>query len=211
MINGVQAQNTASSTAATQATENASSTSQTQTQNSSLELSGGLSEDLKTKLAQCQQNGGAAGSMAAILATMTQLIETLVNLMKEGGKKPISRNCECPGKKDPGKTEKVRIATPIKKTGQFLWKPVSDKDGKLAVLLPSHMTGKVKDVTIYSPDGKTVIEKGKDAGVGNGDREHFRFSKPGGKYPDGAIVLVTLDDGTKRQMTIKKTEDRTVR
>lgn len=56
----------------------------------------------------------------------------------------------------------------------FLWKPISDSTGKLAVLYPENL-GR----------GCTVAgESGRDGGVGNGDRWHARFSKPGAAYGD---------------------------
>jgi len=94
------------------------------------------------------------------------------------------------------------------KTGGFLWKPTSDKNGDLVVLLPKKLTGKVQEVRVLSPDGKKTLGKGKYSGVGNGDREHFRFSKPGSGYPDGAIVYIKLEDGTTRHLTIKDTSKR---
>jgi hypothetical protein len=96
----------------------------------------------------------------------------------------------------------------LAKTGGFLWKPTSDKNGDLVVLLPKKLTGKVQEVRVLSPDGKKTLGKGKYSGVGNGDREHFRFSKPGSAYPDGALVYIKLDDGTTRHVTIKDTSKR---
>ncbi len=116
--------------------------------------------------------------------------------------------------KEPTKTggKKKKVGTKLKKSnGEFLWKPKSDKDGKLAILLPKGLTGKVADVQILSPDGTQVIGKGKYAGVGNGEREHYRFGKAGGSFPDGAIVVITMQDGSKRHVEIKETSDRTTR
>jgi hypothetical protein len=113
---------------------------------------------------------------------------------------------------DKTETKKTPKRTALKKSnGEFLWKPKSDKDGKLAILLPKGLTGKVKGVKILSPDGSQVLGKGKNSGVGNGDREHFRFSKAGGQFPDGAMVVITLKDGSERTVTIKETNDRTTR
>jgi hypothetical protein len=109
-------------------------------------------------------------------------------------------------KKPPAKS------TPAKNTingrGQFLWKPTSDKDGKLAVLLPPNYTGRVKSLQILTPQGDQVLATGKAAGTGNGDREHFRFDRSGGSFPDGSIVAVTLLDGTVRQVQIKESSAR---
>jgi hypothetical protein len=118
------------------------------------------------------------------------------------------------GSKKTSKTgqKKISKGTQLKNSnGEFLWKPKSEKDGKLAILLPKNLKEKVKDVQILSPDGTKVLGKGKYAGIGNGDREHFRFSKAGTGYADGAIVVITLEDGSKRYVTIKETSERTTR
>lgn len=83
----------------------------------------------------------------------------------------------------------------------FLWKPVSDSNGKLAVLLPKGMTGDIASVVLKDANGQ-VIEKGRMTGVGNGDREHFRFSRPGADYPEGVTVEVQLKDGSVKTYTI---------
>ena len=105
-------------------------------------------------------------------------------------------------------SQTVDRGRPLELSSGFLWKPVSDKDGKLAVLLPPRLTGRVKSVAILSPDGSRTLQTGKYAGNGNGDREHFRFSKPGGEFPDGSIVLIKLADGSRRYMTIRDTAAR---
>jgi hypothetical protein len=69
----------------------------------------------------------------------------------------------------------------------------------------------VKSVQILTPKGRKVIETGAFSGIGNGERAHFRFRKQGGAYPDGAIVLITLLDGTKRHLVIKETNSRLVK
>ncbi len=156
---------------------------------------------------------------------LRQVDQEPVTVIPPSNKKPgashigdISYDNEVPtvvgDQKESGKTEskKQEIGTALKKSnGEFLWKPQSDKDGKLAILLPKGLTGKVKGVQILSPDGTKVLGKGKFSGVGNGEREHFRFGKAGGGYPDGAIVVITLEDGSKRHVTIKETSDRTTR
>jgi hypothetical protein len=95
-------------------------------------------------------------------------------------------------------------------SGEFLWKPISDSDGKLVILLPSGLTGLVAEVTIQTPDGK-VIESGKFKGVANGGREHFRFSKDGGSFPDGSVVVIKLKDGSEQRIVIKETSARFTR
>ncbi len=95
--------------------------------------------------------------------------------------------------------------------GQFLWKPKSEKDGKLAILLPKQYTGKVVSVEVMGPDGQQRLAQGKPSGVGNGDREHFRFNSPGEAFPDRSVVRVTLKDGSTREVEIKETSARFTR
>jgi hypothetical protein len=92
--------------------------------------------------------------------------------------------------------------------GGFLFKPVSDSDGKLAILLPSRLAGLVKGITLVGPDG-TILESGRYSGNGNGGRDHYRFTKPGGQYPDGLSVQATLVTGEVLRYLIKETSDRT--
>jgi hypothetical protein len=102
----------------------------------------------------------------------------------------------------------IELGQLLGKTGGFLWKPISDKNGDLAILIPKQLTGKVKEVRILNPDGTKSIAKGKYSGVGNGNREHYRFAKPGSGYPDRAIVLIKLEDGTARHLRISDTSRR---
>lgn len=72
----------------------------------------------------------------------------------------------------------------------FLWKPKSDSDGKLVVLLPSSMRGQVVSVAVQK-DGKT-LDTGRFSGdTHNGMRPHFRFPKAGGDYGSN-LQLVTM-------------------
>ena len=86
----------------------------------------------------------------------------------------------------------------------FLWKPQSDSDGNLAILLPPAMTGKVSGVDVLSPDGQ-VLASGRAAGVGNGDREHFRFNRQGSAFPPNSRVRIRLKSGATQEITIPQT------
>jgi hypothetical protein len=139
---------------------------------------------------------------------------------------PNGSECKCPGNgagsgsdssgsgsttgADQNKPSKD-VGTSLRASGQFLWKPVSEKDGKLAVLIPASLSDRVQEVAILSPDKKKVLQKGRFSGIGNGDRAHFRFSKPGGQFPDGAIVWIKLKDGTSRHVVINNSESRVTR
>jgi hypothetical protein len=82
----------------------------------------------------------------------------------------------------------------------FLWKPVSENDGKLVILLPQSLTGKIRSASIHSslpPRSENMIENGRFSGdTHNENRAHFRFSKPGSSYPDNTYVVAQLNDGT---------------
>jgi hypothetical protein len=93
---------------------------------------------------------------------------------------------------------------------QFLWKPVSEKDGKLVVLFPARLTGSIKGATIVSSEGK-VLAQGRDVGFGNGGRHHFRFDRAGADYPAGARLVGQLQDGSKYEVEIKTPHKRTIK
>jgi len=83
-------------------------------------------------------------------------------------------------------------------TGGFLWKPISETDKKLVVLLPKSISQNVSSVALYSSlpaTSASLIETGTPAGIANEDRAHFRFKKQGRSYDDGIYVVVTLKSG----------------
>lgn len=91
--------------------------------------------------------------------------------------------------------------------GGFLFKPASESDGKLVVLLPPRYTGEVEGVILRGPDGRE-LESGDARGVANGEREHYRFDRPGGAYPDGLTVEVQLRGGRTVSYEIAETSRR---
>lgn len=105
-------------------------------------------------------------------------------------------------------TQSSTSGTSLKSNGEFLWKPESEKDGKLAILLPANISQDVKRVRILSPDKKKVVATGKYYGIGNGDRAHFRFSKAGAKYANNSKVEITMNNGTVYYVNVAKTGSR---
>ncbi len=83
----------------------------------------------------------------------------------------------------------------------FLFKPVSESNGNLVILLPASLTKQIESVILKDTEDKE-IEEGKNSGIGNGNREHFRFSKPGGEYPENLTVEVKLTDGSTKTYKI---------
>lgn len=69
----------------------------------------------------------------------------------------------------------------------IVWKPVSEGDHKLVVLIPRNY-GHV-GVAVLSPDGK-LIEEGRYVGRTNGNRPTYRFSRQGRGYPNGSLLRV---------------------
>lgn len=111
--------------------------------------------------------------------------------------------CECTNSTKPNK---LNLAEPLRSNG-FLWKPVAEKDGKLVVLLPSKLKGKIKSVKVTDAKGQ-VLASGKYSGVGNGDREHYRFDKDGSAFDKDVRVVMTLNDGSTRYVSIKEPSER---
>lgn len=75
--------------------------------------------------------------------------------------------------------ERIGIRGP---KGGFVWKPKSEADHKLVVLIPASLTDGIKAGWIADKDGN-VVENGRYVGSQhNGGREHYRFSKAGGGY-----------------------------
>jgi hypothetical protein len=91
--------------------------------------------------------------------------------------------------------------------GGFLWKPVSESDNKLVVLLPEALRGAISRVEIHNslpPTDITRLAEGRFAGdTMNGNRPHFRFDKPGSRYGSDVHVVAYKDDGSMLSWDIK--------
>ena len=80
-------------------------------------------------------------------------------------------------------------------TNSFLWKPNSESNTNLVVLLPGKLHGRTKGVMTISGSFGTESAnlRGEDK---NGGRPHFYFSKPGASYGRNITVKAPLTDGT---------------
>ena len=68
----------------------------------------------------------------------------------------------------------------------FLWKPISEGDGKLVILLPRSLRGEVSGVTLSGSFGNV---QGRFAGDDkNGLRPHYRFPRRGSEYGNNITV-----------------------
>lgn len=85
--------------------------------------------------------------------------------------------------------------------GGFLFKPQSENGGKLVVLTSEKDANNVQGVTLRDGNGN-VLEQGRSSGFANGGREHFRFKKAGGAYPNNLVVEIAYKDGRKEMKRI---------
>ncbi len=92
--------------------------------------------------------------------------------------------------------------------GGFLWKPISEGDGKLVILLPSSYSGlTTTTLTVYTSDG--TAKTGNYKGTSNGSRETYRFNNPGADYGTNIYVVIDLSDGSRNSWFIEDGANRT--
>lgn len=89
----------------------------------------------------------------------------------------------------------------------FLYKPVSESNGNLVVLLPSSMRRNVQLVQLLD-SSKNILETGDAKDAFEDGRPIFRFDKPGASYPDGLVVRVSLDNGEMKEYKIPDSSKR---
>lgn len=83
----------------------------------------------------------------------------------------------------------------------FLFKPISESNGNLVILLPAAMAQEVASVTLVDNAGQT-LETGDAFATFRDGRPIYHFNKPGSGYPDNLTVIVTMEDGTERKYAI---------
>jgi hypothetical protein len=83
----------------------------------------------------------------------------------------------------------------------FLYKPVSESNGNLVILLPAYMQGEVTSVELLDSEGNS-IESGDSSGPYEDGRPLFRFNDAGSGYPDNMTVQVQLASGEVKEYTI---------
>ncbi len=77
----------------------------------------------------------------------------------------------------------------------FIWKPIAEHNPNVVVLMPANATGRTKTRAHLEQDGK-VLEVANYTGIGNGNREHYRFSKTGSRYPKNIKFVCEVDKCT---------------
>ncbi|MGA1191633.1 MAG: hypothetical protein ACO3XO_05070, partial [Bdellovibrionota bacterium] len=122
----------------------------------------------------------------------------VLNRMKTGELSVESRSLNAPSNVAP-RTHMAQAHAARSGSGEFLWKPNSESDGRLVVLLPAQYTGRVTSAGIYEsmpPTEEGLIEEGRFSGDShNGGRAHFRFNRAGGAYPNNVYVVARMTDG----------------
>jgi hypothetical protein len=89
----------------------------------------------------------------------------------------------------------------------FLWKPISESDGKLVILLPPSYVGRVEMVSVVR-DG-VIVDVGRFAGVHNGGRPHYRFGSRGANYGNNLFTVADLSGGGKNYWYVPSGASRT--
>lgn len=76
----------------------------------------------------------------------------------------------------------------------FLYKPISEGNGNLVILLPSKMAGNIESVELLNSRGN-ALEQGDSFDLYDDGRPVFRFNKVGADYPDNLTVRINLESG----------------
>ncbi len=92
----------------------------------------------------------------------------------------------------------------------FVWKPISEGDGKLVVLFGSSRSGKIGSATMVESGsaGDTVLETLKFVGNTNGNRPTFRAKRSGGSYPSSLILVRQDTSGFKECIKVSNPSKR---
>ncbi len=89
----------------------------------------------------------------------------------------------------------------------LIWKPSSDTNGDVAIILDSYLKNNIDSVTLLNSSGNVLEEKGV-VRVDDRDRSILFFNRPGDEYPDDLTVRVSLKDGDAVQYLVANPSDR---
>ena len=166
----------------------------------SVHLMGGRSENITVVVVGSGDAEAKADMEAASATTVRDALKDLFNPILPG--EPVLPPTT-PGNPLPPDITPQEPPAPIDEDGSevFLWKPVSEFTGNFVVLTPASLSVisvQVGDETSAGPGTRA-----------NGNRQHWRFSQPGGGFDETATVIATLTDGTTQTWEIPKTSERT--
>ncbi len=89
----------------------------------------------------------------------------------------------------------------------LIWKPASESNGDVVIILDSSLQSKIDSVTLYDKDGKKIEDTSVDR-LDDLDRSIIFFDKPGSAYPDNMTIQVALSDGDTIQYLVKDPANR---
>lgn len=96
----------------------------------------------------------------------------------------------------------VTPAPPAGNGGGFVWKPVSESDGRLVILIDRRFRKHVQRLEVWGHE-RGRLEAGRFVGdTHNGCRPHFRFNRPGRDYGRDLMVRAWMNDGSLREWAI---------
>lgn len=157
------------------------------TQRQSLLLLSGLAAALLLGGCDLPSNATAASTAAAKKSTTATPAATTT-----------TTPAAAPAAARPAAEETARSAVDGVGSG-FLWKPVSESNGKLAVIFPREYTGKIARTSVHSGfpvSDANRIDDGTFSTTGNGNRMTWRFPKSGGAYPANCYATAYMKDGS---------------
>jgi hypothetical protein len=147
----------------------------------------------------------ATAGLESALTSMKEFVEKIESgeLKLEGRSLSIPSNGSPAADPSPGETGGAGAIDlsgdqALDGSGGFLWKPESERDGNLAVLLPDTLAELVERLEIHTknpPDESSKIGEGAFSGNTNGNRPTFRFDKPGAEFGDDLWVVAFKKDG----------------
>ena len=168
---------------------------------------------LDDNLSALYDGRGSAGDPTIALMEMESALEKARLKIEAFDNEEVSADTSTHGLNESSSNFKSLVSSGSAMDGEggFLWKPVSDSNGKLVVLLPANLSHEITQVLLKDESGN-VLEEGQFSSFGNadsvGERAHYRFKKAGGDYPNGTIVEVTLQNGETVTYTVSNTSSR---
>ena len=140
----------------------------------------------------------ADGSAAAVIRSLDETAAGKVGTAVSAGGASVGSSSGSGGSSSLPESTTSPSGSVMDGADGFLFKPISNNESRLAVLLPGSFKGLVADVLLKDSAGN-VLDTGRSTGYGDtGEREKFAFSKQGGEYPQNITVEVQLIDGTTR-------------
>lgn len=89
----------------------------------------------------------------------------------------------------------------------LIWKPYSDSNGDVAIILEPDLKDKINSVTLRDSNGN-ILEEKSVVRVDDRGRSILFFNQPGNEYPEDMTVQVSLKDGDAIQYLVANPSNR---